>query len=435
MGHTRAPLTPSPPRASVRLAAQSRTPAQLEPFRTEVNYIRVDMYPTADGKPVTDLRQEEIELFDEDAPQTIDRFEHVLIRGARSQETRREPATVAEMREASQDVRARLFVLFLDTEHVEFGPAYNIKSPAHPVAQSADRRRRSRRGDDGRHAGARHHVQTPHDVDRRDVERLLERARSPQEQKPRRRRICDVFWKRRVADEMIFRRREVRTLDALEALVQHLRYVREERKAVIAISQGWRLYGEDPTLRATSKAAPPVPTVGIDSRTGRLGTIDRSDFPGTVDERKCEQERISLSMLRNEQRFHGILNQANAANTSFYPVDPRGLVVFDEPIVPLSPSGGRAGRTLDLVEDSARLNARNNSLRTMAEATDGLAVVQNGDLAAGMRRIVEDLSSYLSARLLLHSRARREVPSHQGACETSWRECARAHRISRRHSR
>ena len=51
------------------------------------------------------------------------------MRGARSQETRREPATVAEMREATQDVRARLFVLFLDTEHVEFGPAFNIKSP------------------------------------------------------------------------------------------------------------------------------------------------------------------------------------------------------------------------------------------------------------------------------------------------------------------
>ena len=53
----------------------------------------------------------------------------MLVRGTRSQETRRDPATVAEMREAVQDVRARLFVLFLDTEHVEFGPAYNIKSP------------------------------------------------------------------------------------------------------------------------------------------------------------------------------------------------------------------------------------------------------------------------------------------------------------------
>src|SRR5688572_382137 len=130
----RFPLTPYPlpllPAASVAIAAQEPAPpAQLEPFRTEVNYIRVDMYPTAGGKPVTDLRQDEIELFDENVPQKIDRFEHVLVRNVRSQEARREPATMTEMRDAAQDVRARLFVLFLDTEHVEFGPAYNVKSP------------------------------------------------------------------------------------------------------------------------------------------------------------------------------------------------------------------------------------------------------------------------------------------------------------------
>ena len=103
---------------SLALSAQDPPPAQLEPFRTEVNYIRVDMYPTADGKPVIDLRPEEVEILDEGAPQKIERFEHVLVRGTRSQEVRREPSTVAEMREATQDVRARLFVLFLDTEHV-----------------------------------------------------------------------------------------------------------------------------------------------------------------------------------------------------------------------------------------------------------------------------------------------------------------------------
>ena len=103
------PLTPCLlPLLFVAIAAQEPAPpAQLEPFRTEVNYIRVDMYPTADGKPVTDLRQDEIEILDEGAPQKIDRFEHVLVRGTRSQEIRREPSTVAEMREATQDVRVR----------------------------------------------------------------------------------------------------------------------------------------------------------------------------------------------------------------------------------------------------------------------------------------------------------------------------------------
>jgi VWFA-related protein len=195
---------------------------------------------------------------------------------------------------------------------------------------------------------------------------------------------------------LIFRRREVRTLDAIEALVQHLRFVREERKAVIAITQGWRLFADDPTLRRPlgGGALQPVPTLGLDPRTGRIGNIDAT-AQGLTDRRKCEQERLELSMLRNDMRFLDILRQANRGNTSFYPVDPRGLVVFDEDIVPLSPAGiGRWNPMVDLVEDSRRLTARNDSLRTMAEVTDGLAVVQTGNLSAGMRRIVEDLSSY-----------------------------------------
>jgi VWFA-related protein len=392
---SRLPLTPCLlPLLVITLAAQDPAPpAQLEPFRTEVNYIRVDMYPTADGKPVVDLRQDEIEILDEGEPQKIDRFEHVLVRGARSQEARRDPATVAEMREATQDIRARLFVLFLDTEHVEFGPAYNIKSPLIQALNQLI-------GGDDLVA-----VMTA-DMGARDItfrrrttsieemlkgfwsERDHRKNRSPEEEA-----FALCFGSGAVADEMIFRRREVRTLDALEALVQHLRYVREERKAVIAITQGWRLYGEDTTLRASSEPASPVPPLGVDPRTGRLGTYDRTatEF---FDRRKCDQERIALSMLRNEQRFISILQQANTGNTSFYPVDPRGLVVFDENIVPISPSGGFKP-TVGLVEDSRRLNARNESLRTMADATDGIAVVQNSNnLSAGMQRIVEDLSSY-----------------------------------------
>jgi VWFA-related protein len=379
----------------IALAAQEPAPpAQLEPFRTEVNYIRVDMYPTADGKPVTDLRQDEIEIFDEGAPQKIDRFEHVLVRGARSQEGRREPSTVAEMREAVQDVRARLFVLFLDTEHVEFGPAINIKSP---LIQSLNQLI----GGDDLVAVMTADMQARDLTFRRrttSIEELLKSVWSERDYRLKRSEeedhIALCYGSGDLADEMIFRRREVRTLDALEELVRHLRFVREERKAVIAISQGWRLFGEDPVLRRPVEGKPvqPVPPLGNDPRTGRLGVVERT---GTelFDRRKCEQERLSLSMLRNDMRFLDILRQANTGNTSFYPVDPRGLVVFDENIVPISPSG-RWGRGVGIVEDSQRLKARNDSLRTMADATDGLAVVQAGNLSAGMQRIVEDLSSY-----------------------------------------
>ena len=217
---SRLPLTPYPLSlllaASVLAAQEPAPPAQLEPFRTEVNYIRVDMYPTADGKPVTDLRQDEIEILDEGALQKIERFEHVIVRGARSQETRREPATVAEMREATQDVRARLFVLFLDTEHVEFGSALNIKSP---LIQSLNQLI----GGDDLVAVMTAGMEARDLTFRRrttSIEELLKSVWSERDYRLKRSaeedEIALCFPDAAIADEMIFRRREVRTLDALE---------------------------------------------------------------------------------------------------------------------------------------------------------------------------------------------------------------------------
>ena len=51
--------------AGMVAAQQQPAPSQQtdQPtFRTGANYVRVDMYPTRNGQPVEDLRQDEIEL-------------------------------------------------------------------------------------------------------------------------------------------------------------------------------------------------------------------------------------------------------------------------------------------------------------------------------------------------------------------------------------
>ena len=100
--------------------------------------------------------------------------------------------------------------------------------------------------------------------------------------------------------------------------------------------------------------------------------------------------------MDDEQRFRYLLDEANGANTSFYPIDPRGLVVFDEPIskpTTGSPPPGSTTITPPSV-DLGRLRARLDSLRTLADATDGLAIVDSNNLAGGLKRVVDDLSSY-----------------------------------------
>ena len=91
-------------------------------------------------------------------------------------------------------------------------------------------------------------------------------------------------------------------------------------------------------------------------------------------------------MIDNEKYFRDIIDEANMGNASFYTVDPRGLPVFDTPIGPAPPP--------TIVVDAGMLRERLGNLRTLADATDGIAVMNNNDLDAGLKRISDDLSSY-----------------------------------------
>jgi hypothetical protein len=105
-------------------------------FRTEANYVRVDVFPTRDGQPVPDLRQDEFELLDNGVPQKIEQFERIVIRGNVPQALRREPTSVAESRAMLEDPRARVFVLFLDTPHVGLASSRTIQTK--PYDRKAD---------------------------------------------------------------------------------------------------------------------------------------------------------------------------------------------------------------------------------------------------------------------------------------------------------
>ena len=100
---------------------------------------------------------------------------------------------------------------------------------------------------------------------------------------------------------------------------------------------------------------------------------------------ECDTDRMRLAAMDNRQFFRDLMDEANAGNASFYPVDPRGLPVFDNPIGPEPPP--------PINIDQAMLKERIESLRTLAENTDGIAVVNSNDLDKGLRRISDDLTS------------------------------------------
>ena len=197
-----------------------------------------------------------------------------------------------------------------------------------------------------------------------------------------------------IAREMIERRREKRTLDALEDLSNWLRGIREERKAVVAISSGWRLYRENQGLTRMSPCDRPASGTNIgagpDGRITLNAPRSRSSAPDTSWE-SCEQARQRLSLLDNHQQFLDFFDEANRANVSFYTLDPRGLAAFDSGIEETKVGADNVTQPrFTLAEDRALLGTRLDSLRMLADNTDGLAIVNTNALEAGFKRISDE---------------------------------------------
>jgi VWFA-related protein len=392
--------------AGLTLAAQGQLPQPT--FRTEANYVRVDVYPTRDGAPVTDLTAADFEVVEDKIPQRVEQFEHIVIRSAAGQDGRPEPHTVAESLAAIQDPRARVFVLFLDRMHVELSASRQIGRPMidtlNRLIGPDDYVATMMTGMSARDITFARRTTSIENVLKRDwwggrdrmifddpVEKLYAYC-YPGVPNPGQATASDQG----IGQEMILRRREQQALDALEDLVVYLRGVREERKAVLAITDGWLLYRPNSSLiRPIDNTPPTIPAIAVDPRNGRL-TTKNTQNPAADDLQVCERDRLALSQIDDEPRFRTILDEANRANASFYPIDPRGLVVFDSDIVPAAGvgAGPNANPTLTPGQDRAQLMARVTSLRRLAEDTDGTAVVATNNIFPALRRITDDLSSY-----------------------------------------
>ena len=433
---------PSRPRSRSRQPAE-KPQEQTQPprFRADVNLVRVDAYPLRDGKPVFDLKAEEFEVFEDGVLQKIATFEHVVVRPAGPQTERMEVSSQRESLQAVANPRNRVFVIFLDTPNVSVESAHAINeplirlmdrilgpddlvgvmTPAMAASQVVLGRKTQVIEDSLRRNwpwGTRFSIM-------RDAQEDAYNACYPPNQ--------GEGTESPVAREMIARKRERATLEALEDLVRYLRTVREERKAILTVTEGWLLYRENPGLTKLRKdpltgqtePIPGVDPVGV-GPTGQLTTKDpRRNIGGSMTKSECDTDRMRLAAMDNRKFFLDLLADANRGNASFYPIDPRGLPVFDNPIGPAPPP--------PINIDRAMLKERIENLRTLAENTDGIAVVNNNDLDKGLKRISDDLTSVLSPRLLLdQSQARWAVPHAESARQAARRSGSRAPWLSRR---
>jgi VWFA-related protein len=186
-----------------------------------------------------------------------------------------------------------------------------------------------------------------------------------------------------VAAEMIARKRERETLEALQDLVRYLNSIREERKAILTVTQGWNLFTPNQSLlKVSSLGVPSVDPVGVGPN-GKLTTKDPRDMR-SQSSMECEADRMRLANIDDERFLRDIVNEANRSNATFYPINPKGLAVFETDI--------SAGVPLNV--DAKLLRNHQESMRSLADGTDGIAVMDTNDLDTGLRKISDDLTSY-----------------------------------------
>lgn len=361
---------------------------EMPRFRAGANLVRVDAYVSKDDVALLDLEADDFLLFEDDKPQQIENFQLVQARRPNPQSERRDATTVREMGQQIEDA-ARVFTLFFDRLNVSVAGSYRARKP---IVDTLDRVI----GPDDL-VGIMTPEMSPGSITYSRRTSSIERAvtdtwhwgqkdrltvASPEEEALQ---VCYSAYPE-VVDELIGRLREQRTLDALKALVDYLELLRPERKFVMVFTEGWPLYRSNQALtRVLGRNVPGPEAVGVDPRTGGLrrpGSTDpTTGFPAME---ACDRQRTMLAYLDHDLEFRELLQRANRANVSFYPIDARGLVVFDTPIqwgVPPS-------------VDEAWLRNRYDNLRMMADQTDGEAVLDTNDTSSAMQKVFADVGSY-----------------------------------------
>ena len=370
----------------------------LPRFRSGANLVTVDAYVAKSGAPVTDLKQDEIEILEDGQPQSIESFRIVDPGAQASAKSTPNPSTVREVRAAAADPESRIFVVFFDTWHVSTDGSAKAAAPVSMLLN--------------RIAGANDLVflMTP-DLPARGlsltrrvegIDRVVSATMSWAERDrvgatdPREREIEACYpdndprrpQYRGVAKEMIERRREQKTLRALDDLIGHLGTLRDQRKFVVLLSEGWVLFRQNDSLAAILEPGSipgSVPDVGVER--GRITT--GSTTSSTAYNRgfeSCERERSLLAFVDHTVEVRLLAQKANRANVTFYAVDPRGLAAFDDSIGPMRPATP--------AQDRERMAARQGGLRELAGNTDGAVVLNTTDVKGGVARMMGDLGSY-----------------------------------------
>ncbi len=367
--------------APTQQAGQAAQDPQRPIFRANAHFVTVDAYPTRDGKVVEGLTPADFVVEEDGDPQTIESFEFVGGTGPSPEASRSDPNTITQSRLLAADARTRAFVLYLDVEHVTVGGANAARVPLVSmlnrivgendlIALTTSQAPPSMLTFGRRTMGIEDLLTRNWKWGSRDVgqqtpfERELEQC-FPADANGEEGWVRDGGAVRQLHLVLRDRAREEAVLSNLEDVVIYLGSLREGRTSVVLFTEGWRLFRGDQ---------------------GLLGYTGRRQ-PG------CDQYLQRYAFMDGQARLRDIIDRANRNNVVFFTVNPAGLTAFDYDI------SERVLGTGDITQSPTaqgmmNIRDRQSAMQTLAENTDGIAVVNTNDLKAGMQRVTDAMAGY-----------------------------------------
>lgn len=365
---------PAPPPAAPGQAAD-QTPI----FRTDINFVRVDVIvQDRQGNPVHDLKQEDFEVTEDGKPQSIQTFKLINVSedtGIGSDPPREIRTAIEEQMEAARD-DVRLFAIFLDDYHVRLENSMRAREP---IARFVEDQLLPKDM-----AGVMYPLWSINDVMlNRNRKQLASAIRQFTGRKydytPR-----NAFEERYVHYVSTIEAERIRnqvTLTALKGLIIKLGGYKEGRKAIVLISEGFTnslpVQMNDQIATCNGAACGNQPRPRPDPVGGQNSALQQ---------RMDTQDFFLQTDLLSDLRM--VYELANRYNTAIYAVDPRGLAPFE---FDLSTAGQAA---VSLTKNTQMLDNTMDTLRILADETDGRAILNTNDLARGLRQIVRDSSAY-----------------------------------------
>ena len=337
-------------------------------FKTGINFVRVDVIITdKNGNAVGDLQPADFEVTEDGKPQKIETFKLVKLDGGTAAALKEPPKEIRsdydeESEAAKEDVR--LFAIFLDDYHVRRGASMAVREP---IAKFID----TQLGPTDM-VGIMYPLESlasirmtrNHDAVVKAIQQFTGRKfeYTPKNQ-------FEEQYANYPAETVEQVRNQV-SMTAIRGLITHLGSLKEGRKALILVSEGF------------SGMLPPQLRNPIATMPGYGNPNAGNPMAGVGDPN--EDRAAWLSGLDLDSDLRQIYDTANKNNVAIYAVDPRGLAVNEFDIE----------QNVSSQLDRQYLNSTMDSLRVLSDQTDGRAIVNRNDLATAMKQIVRDTSAY-----------------------------------------